>query len=377
MLNFGNKEFRNLQEQVLKNAQDIETLKGRENLQIVIVEELPEEGNPNYIYLVPNEDGDESNVYNEYIWLADEEAYEQIGAVNIDLTNYVTTNTEQEITGAKSYTTDLVLKTDSGDSPALIFQRGTNNDSLNDWRIIGSSGYLRFSTRTAGTWQEIIQITATSFQPLVNNAKDLGASGTGWKDLYLTGFADFGNDAKIQKDSSNRINILYNNSVKVKVGNQDTYFATNVSPDSNNNYSLGGAGAAWKNIYIAGYISDGVNSVTVANISTKTTSTYASGTFDASGQDTIDISGGTPEGLFIFSYGNCQCLVHLTATMVQNADLTPIRVSCPMINNSNAKNGWLAISRSGTTLTIEVVDDDAQEHVDSGYSWTLVKTGLI
>ena len=32
MLNFGNKEFRNLQEQVLKNAQDIETLKGRENL---------------------------------------------------------------------------------------------------------------------------------------------------------------------------------------------------------------------------------------------------------------------------------------------------------------------------------------------------------
>ena len=26
MLNFGNKEFRNLQEQVLKNAQDIETL---------------------------------------------------------------------------------------------------------------------------------------------------------------------------------------------------------------------------------------------------------------------------------------------------------------------------------------------------------------
>ena len=71
MLNFGNKEFRNLQEQVLQNAKDIATLKGRENLQIVIVEELPEEGNPNYIYLVPNEEGEESNVYNEYIWLAD------------------------------------------------------------------------------------------------------------------------------------------------------------------------------------------------------------------------------------------------------------------------------------------------------------------
>ena len=63
MLNFGNKEFRNLQEQVLKNAQDIETLKGRANLQVVIVEELPEVGNPNYIYLVALDDGESPNVY--------------------------------------------------------------------------------------------------------------------------------------------------------------------------------------------------------------------------------------------------------------------------------------------------------------------------
>ena len=69
MLNFGNKEFRNLQEQVLKNAQDIDALKGIKNLQVVIVEELPEVGNPNYIYLVPNEGSEEANVYNEYIWL--------------------------------------------------------------------------------------------------------------------------------------------------------------------------------------------------------------------------------------------------------------------------------------------------------------------
>ena len=42
MLNFGNKEFRNLQEQVLKNAQDIEVLKEMPNLNISIVEWAPE-----------------------------------------------------------------------------------------------------------------------------------------------------------------------------------------------------------------------------------------------------------------------------------------------------------------------------------------------
>ena len=90
----------------------------------------------------------------------------------------------------------------------------------------------------------------------------------------------------------------------------------------------------------------------------------------------MDISGGTPEGLFIFTYGNCQCFLSLTATMVQNADLTPIRVSCPMIFNNDAVFGWLEISRSGTTLTIRIIND-AHDHVDSGYAWTLTKTNLL
>ena len=68
MLSFGNKEFRNLQEQVLKNAQDIDALKGIKSLQVVIVEELPEEGNPNYIYLVARDDGESPDVYDEYIF---------------------------------------------------------------------------------------------------------------------------------------------------------------------------------------------------------------------------------------------------------------------------------------------------------------------
>ena len=347
MLNFGNKEFRNLQEQVLKNAQDIETLKGRQNLQVVIVEELPEVGNPDYIYLVPNNGEEELDVYEEYIWLEDEERYEQIGGVSIDLTKVVMTDTAQTISGVKTFSSGIITAS------------------------VSSNGALALHSESG------IE-TKGNVAPQETNTNDIGSSSKTYKDVYLSGKIDLGSSLTISKDSSNRMTLNNGADTIIKVGNiNSTYCKANWTPDQNDTYNLGRQNSTWKDAYISGNISDGVNSVTVANISKKTTSTYASGTFDSSGQDTIDISGGTPEGLFIFSYGNCQCLVHLTATMVQNADLTPIRVSCPMISNSVAKNGWLAISRSGTTLTIEVVDDDSQEHVDSGYAWTLVKTGLI
>ena len=371
MLNFGNKEFRNLQEQVLKNAQDIEVLKDRENLQIVIVEELPEVGNPNYIYLVPNNDEEESNVYDEYIWLADAEEYEKIGGVNIDLTNYVTTNTEQTITALKKFTANIEPENDQSSTLGSSAKRFAD---VNTSAISNDYGALQLSSN--GNFNFVFSGTNRAMATNRNGQDDIGTSLAYWRDFYLSGKIDLGNDAIIHKDSSNRVAIQFGGNDKVKVGNAVTYFDTGLEPVTSNTYDLGSSTYCWKDAYIAGNISDGVNSVAVANIASKVTSTYASGTFDSNGQDTIDISGGTPEGLFIFSYGNCQCLVHLTATMVQNADLTPIRVSCPMIYNSDVVFGWLEISRSGTTLTIEVIND-GHDHVDSGYAWTLVKTNLL
>ena len=360
MLNFGNKEFRNLQEQVLKNARDIATLQGIENLKIVIVEELPEEGNPNYIYLVPNEEGEDPDIYEEYIWLADEERYEKIGGVSIDLSNFVTLDTDQTISGTKTFSAvgDITPK----DNITQDLGSGTNI-----WRNLYVANIYNANL------QSCKNIVAYS-----DNAWDIGSSSKRFKDLYLSGNIDFGNGATIKKDASNRIALAYNETDVLKIGASGgyTYIVSNFTPENNNTYDLGRSTYCWKNIYIAGNISDGINSVTVANISSKVTSAYASGTFDTNGEDTIDISGGSPEGLFIFAYGNCQCFVHLTATMVQNADVTPIRVTCPMMYNSLATSGWLEISRLGTTLTITVVND-AQDHVDSGYDWTLTKTNLI
>lgn len=51
-----------------------------------IVDQLPEQGEKNIIYLIPSDDPHEKNERDEYVWLGDK--YEKIGSTKIDLTNY-------------------------------------------------------------------------------------------------------------------------------------------------------------------------------------------------------------------------------------------------------------------------------------------------
>lgn len=352
MLNFGNKEFRNLQEQVLKNAQDIETLKGREDLQIVIVNELPEVGNPNYIYLVAKDDGESPDVYDEYIWLEDEERYEKIGGVSIDLTNYVTTDTEQTITANKTIDGTLTV---TGTSYIKVINPGSGQSMT----IGNDSGVINF---------------ACVIRP-VYSYSDLGTSSNRWRNLYLSGGANLGYAKIANNDYYFRVASASTDATVIQ-GNSTSISLRPIYPLVTNSYDIGSTSYYWKDLYLTGNISDGVNSVSVANIASKVTSTFISGTFDSNGESTIDTeNAGVPTGLLIFTYGNCQCFLRLTDTMVQNADTTPIRVACPMIYNSGTVNGWLNITKSGYILILKITD--GTNHVDSGYAWTLTKTNLI
>lgn len=370
MLNFGNKEFRNLQEQVLKNAQDIEVLKGREDLQIVIVNELPEVGNPNYIYLVAKDDGEAPDVYDEYIWLEDEERYEKIGGVTIDLTNYVTLDSEQTISGEKNIKGTLNF-VDATETSSVVNSIKTDQ--------YGGMNFSRSGITAFAVGGADVRFNSRHLLPNANNTTyNLGASNSQWKDLYLGGNANFGaNGVGIKYDAANYRLIIKTNGGYEKYIFGDTFYAqTSMLPIGTNTYNLGSSSNSWKDLYLTGNISDGANTVSVANIASKATSTFISGTFDSNGESTIDTEqAGTPEGLFIFTYGNCQCFLRLTATMVQNADTTPIRVACPMIYNSDTVNGWLNITKSGYILILKITD--GTNHVDSGYSWTLTKTNLI
>ncbi len=55
------------------------------------VEQLPKTGESKYIYLVPAEKTFSQNIKNEFIWLDEEQAFEQIGSTQLDLEPYATT----------------------------------------------------------------------------------------------------------------------------------------------------------------------------------------------------------------------------------------------------------------------------------------------
>lgn len=64
-------------------------------IQLRRVDELPEEGEPYILYLVPVNDPETSNIYDEYIWAiqGDETyAFEKLGTTEIDLSGYLTTD---------------------------------------------------------------------------------------------------------------------------------------------------------------------------------------------------------------------------------------------------------------------------------------------
>jgi hypothetical protein len=54
-------------------------------------------------------------------------------------------NTGGQVTG------DITLYVESGNSPAIIFQRGTLTDNYNDWKIYDKSGFLYFAQRGSGS----------------------------------------------------------------------------------------------------------------------------------------------------------------------------------------------------------------------------------
>ena len=79
------------------------------------VDELPETGTEKYIYLVPKEDEEERNIYEEYIWF--DEEWEKIGDTAIDLSGYATLS---DLSGAVSDLTDAIAAAETAAKNASV-----------------------------------------------------------------------------------------------------------------------------------------------------------------------------------------------------------------------------------------------------------------
>ena len=83
----------------------------------------------------------------------------------------------------------------------------------------------------------------------------------------------------------------------------------------------------------------------------------------------------------MFTYGNSQTMLFLNEDMIDNANLYPIRVTCPVLKESGGvitgNTGNLKISRSNDILTITVASTvNGSATSTNGWGWKLFKTGL-
>lgn len=395
MLNFGNKEFRNLQEQVLKNAQDIEILKNRPQMRVAVVDVLPLVGDPTVIYLVPSDEGIEPNVYEEYVWLEDEERYEMIGTTAIDLSNMVTTDTDQTITGDKIFTGDTTVAnlTSEGDieTEGKVIIGATGYDIKKD----GSNLVIEADGNAVKVRGDLIPNTGSTYT--------LGNASAPWKTIFLSHYVDFGNNAIIQKDSSNRLNFNNGGNTIIKVGGYGntnrTYIANNLVPDTDDlNLNLGASNMRWSVGYINSiendygalqlraraaanpwitldtnntnevggiapasdqsaklgnsgkkflttytrYINDDNVNIAVSDVATKadpmSPPVTLSGTFDANGEFLINFDADNvfQGGMYMISYSYAQAIIYLNPLLLLGARTSgsPCRAACPVIYDS-------------------------------------------
>lgn len=183
----------------------------------------------------------------------------QWAAINSGITaemigNFATTNTYQTIES---------LKTFVATPTALALRRPADNDAQT-WRFrpyAGSGLDIVYGGDASSVGYKFEQ---TMFRPLSNANKDLGSSSYVWKDLYLSGIANIGTGQL--EGGTNYFVLRFNSNNGLAIGTNDILSYKNLVPNNNNSRDLGKSSSQWRNVYIAGNITDGTNSVTVAHL---------------------------------------------------------------------------------------------------------------
>lgn len=97
-----------------QNAEEVQALinsaiEGMTGIDFKIVESLPETGEKGVIYLVAH-NHTVTDIYDEYIWLSDQNKYEKIGTTDIDLSGYWA---KSELVSIKNTEIDTIISTSS------------------------------------------------------------------------------------------------------------------------------------------------------------------------------------------------------------------------------------------------------------------------
>lgn len=166
---------------------------------VLVVTELPAKGNPNTIYMVPNESSRANDVYDEYIWMVTTEktGWEFLGNkhVEVDLTGYYNkTQVDKAIKDSEARSTAAIaLKVDKVDGKQLSTNDYTTAEKTKLQGVADNANNYVHPT-TAGN--KHIPAGGTAGQILVNNGDGTakwqdnqggGIDYTGLEDIYSYG----------------------------------------------------------------------------------------------------------------------------------------------------------------------------------------------
>ena len=259
-----------------------------------------------------------------------------------------TTMTDEQITQLRNYncvlTNDLTLGTTSLKAGAILTVPFEYSNSLRGIAIYNNkvmTYYINLNNKQ-----------------MSDGAKDIVISQVA---NIQTDKVDFSNGATITKDSSDRINLNYSNSAKVKVGSAETIIANRIGADSDNTQDIGRSAVRWKDLYLAGNLTDGTASIAVADIANK------SEIPDVSNMVTTDTAQ-TITGVKTFK----GVPVAKQITLVNNVD-SPTGNQFT-INNDNGYNGKIKFGAHGIMLTgggsqVGPDQDNASSLGGASYRW--------
>ena len=119
---------------------------GAGSLKAVVVDTLPETGEEGILYLVPEQSSAGTNNFKEYIWLPDENKYEELGYTDIDLSDYYTKEElDNEFNSLSSTVTNLTT------SKQDVLTAGDNITIENNVISATVSGVGQATSTTLGT----------------------------------------------------------------------------------------------------------------------------------------------------------------------------------------------------------------------------------
>lgn len=206
-------------------------------ISIQVVQQLPQTGESNIIYLVADQHAT-GDIYDEYIWVESTSSFEKIGNTDIDLSQYPTISDMNAAiaTALSSYYT----KTESDTKYAKL-------NSGNTFTAINRFNQLISLYSDISNGNDVARFTESA-SDLNYGALRILNDTQAYKryiDLRFTNATDF--------------RILFTNDANTYDFDNSKIYTTGTADLGSNTYK-------WRNLYLSGNLSDGTNSITVADI---------------------------------------------------------------------------------------------------------------